>query len=246
MFKKIVPLNSPTHVDTKLKTTIGFGFASSLHLAAVSLPEFPKVTMAMPVFFVKQGEAVKFSPLALMGTTPGENLFVNADGTWQSGVYTPIAFRRYPFVLLRSDNTDELVVCIDGSPDLLDPENGEALFTADGAETEFLTKAKEFLFQAAQWEMLTEKFCAKIVELDLLVPGSLEIRLGDDVQRFPGAFIIDEKRLNSLPENVWADLRAQGFVGAIYAHLFSLGHIDSVVARKVARLSAQGTQKTAA
>jgi len=182
MFKKIVPLNSQTHVDTKLKTTIGFGFASSLHLAAVSLPEFPKVTMAMPVFFVKQGEAVKFSPLALMGTTPGENLFVNADGTWQSGVYTP---------------------------------------------------------------MLTEKFCAKIVELDLLVPGSLEIRLGDDVQRFPGAFIIDEKRLNSLPENVWADLRAQGFVGAIYAHLFSLGHIDSVVARKVARLSAQGTQKTA-
>jgi SapC len=239
MFKQVVPLSSQTHIGTKLKTTIGFGFASSLHLAAVSLPEFPKTSMAMPVFFVKQGETGKFSPLALMGTTPGENLFVNADGSWQSGVYTPIAFRRYPFVLLRSDNGDELVVCIDGSPDLLDPENGEALFTADGAETEFLTKAKEFLFQAAQWELLTEKFCAKIVELDLLVPGSLEIRLGDDVQRFPGAFIIDENRLNALPEKVWLDLRAQGFVGAIYAHLLSLGHIDSVVSRKASRLSGQ-------
>jgi hypothetical protein len=73
------------------------------------------------------------------------------------------------------------------------------------------------------------------------VPGSLEIRLGDDVQRFPGAFIVDEKRLNALPETAWADLRAQGFVGAIYAHLLSLGHIDSVVARKVARLSAQAS-----
>lgn len=239
MFKQVVALNSQTHIGTKLKTSIGFGFASSLHLTSVSLPEFPKISLAMPVFFVKQGETVKFSPMALMGTTPGENLFVTADGSWQPGVYTPIAFRRYPFVLLRSDNSDELVVCIDGSPDLLDPENGEALFTAEGLETEFLTKAKEFLLQAAEWELLTEKFCEKIIELDLLVPGSLEIRLGEEVQRFPGAFIIDEKRLNALPEKTWGELRSQGFVGAIYAHLLSLGHIDSVVARKVARLGTE-------
>lgn len=243
MFKQVVPLNSQTHAGTKLKTNIGFGFASNLHLAAVSVPEFPKVSMAMPVFFVKQGgDTGKCTPMALMGTSPGENLFVNADGSWQPGVYTPVAFRRYPFVLVRTENTDDLVVCIDGSPELLDPEKGEALFTAEGAETEFLAKAKAFLMQAAQWELLTEKFCQKIVELDLLVPGSLEIRLGDDVQRFPGAFIIDENRLNALPEATWAELRTQGFLGAIYAHLLSLGHIDSVVARKVARLNAPSAQ----
>lgn len=238
MFKQVVPLNSQAHAGTRLSTSIGFGFARQQHLAAISLPEFPRAAGVFPIFFTQKPDTKKFFPVALLGVTPGENLFVNEDGSWQTGAYTPMAFRRYPFVLVRSGQGEELIVCMDGSPELLDPENGQALFTADGAETEFLQKAKEFLGQAAQWEALTEKFCEKLVELNLLVPGSLEIRLGGDAQRFPGAFIVDEKRLNALPEADMAVLRAQGLLPAIYAHLLSLGQIDAVVARKVARLNA--------
>lgn len=239
MFKKVIPLNSQAQAGKKYSTSIGYGFASQQHLTAIALPEFPKASALYPIFFVKKPEADKFFPVMLLGTDPGENLFVNADGTWQAGGYIPVAFRRYPFVLVQGEVQGDYSVWMDDNPVLLDPENGVELFTTEGVETEFMVKTKEFLVQLLQSEMLTEKFCDKIIELDLLVPGSLEIRLGTDVKSFPGAFIIDEKRLNALSETAFATLREHGFLGAIYAHLLSLAQIDAVVARKVAALNAK-------
>ena len=236
MFEKIVPLDSTLHAGKKFRTNIGYGFARQQHLSIIALHELPKIATHHPILFIKKPETGNFSPVALLGVEPKENLFVNADGSWLQGAFIPSAFRRYPFALVKTE-TNAMTVWMAETPELLDPENGIELFTQDGVETEFLAKNKEFLVELLKSEMLTEIFCAKLVKLDLLVPGSLDIRIGGELKQFSGCFVIDETRLNALSPQAFESLREHGFLGAVYAHMISLNLIDAVVARKVAALA---------
>lgn len=229
MFKKIIPLNTELHAGKKFTTQLQYEFARAQHLCAVAIHEFPKACAHYPILFTRQPGREHFMPVALLGIQPGHNLFVQADGSWLQGGYVPAAFRRYPFVLIKTDD-DSLSICMDDRPELLDPDKGIELIAADGSETPFLQKTRAFLVELLKSEMLTEKFCQKLEALDLLVPGSLEIRIQGQVQHIPGAFVVDEKRLNALSAEDFAGLREHGFLGAIYAHLLSLSQIDAVVA----------------
>ncbi len=243
MFKKIIPLDSKLHAGKKFRTNFGFGFTRQQHLALVSLPELPKVAGNYPILFIKKPGTEKFSPVALLGTEPNENLYVDADGAWAQGAYIPSAFRRYPFVLVKTA-TEGMTVWMDDNPELMDSPDGVELFLADGTETEFLAKNKEFLVELLKADMMTDAFCEKLAALDLLVPGSLDIRIGSDLKKFSGCFVVDENRLNALSPESFQSLRDLGFVGSIYAHLLSVNLIEKVVARKVAAV-AQAQQKQA-
>jgi hypothetical protein len=236
MFEKIIPLDSNLHAGKRFRKNIGFSFAEQQHLAIIALHEFPKIAGNYPILFIKKPQDGKFAPVALLGVEPNENLFVNADGTWQQDAFIPSAFQRYPFVLVKAEN-DSMTVWMDDIPELFDAENGVELFSPDGVETEFLIKSKEFLVGLLKSEMLTAIFCEKLVELDLLVPGSLDIRIGADVKQFSGCFVVDEKRLNALSSAAFESLREHGFMGLIYAHLLSINLIERVVARKVASIA---------
>ena len=236
MFEKIVPLNSKLHAGKKFRTNIGYGFARQEHLTIVALHELPKISTHYPVLFIKRPETGNFAPAALLGVEPGENLFVNADGAWAQGAFIPSAFRRYPFALIKTEG-ETVTVCVADNPELIDPEHGIELFTQDGDETAFLARNKEFLVELLKSEMLTEIFCAKLVELELLDPCSLDIRIGADLKQFSGCFVVNETRLNAISPQALEGLREYGFLGAIYAHLLSLNLIDSIVARKVAALA---------
>ena len=236
MFEKIIPLDSKLHAGKKFKTNFGFGFARKQHLALVCLPELPKVAVNYPILFIKKPGTEKFSPVALLGVEPQENLYVDANGAWAQGAYIPSAFRRYPFVLVKTE-AEGMTVWMDDTPELINAENGVELFSADGKETEFLVKNKEFLVELLKGDMMTEAFCEKLVELDLLVPGSLDIRIGADLKQFSGCYVVDENRLNALSHETFQGLRDRGFVGSIYAHLLSVNLIEKVVARKVAAVA---------
>lgn len=237
MFEKIIPLDSKAHAGTKFKTNFGYGFARKQHLALVCLPELPKVAVNYPILFIKKPGTEKFSPVALLGVEPNENLYVDAQGAWAQGAYIPSAYRRYPFVLVKTE-AQGMTVWMDDTPDLISEEDGQELFSADGKETEFLLKNKEFLSELLKADIMTDEFCEKLVELDLLVAGSLDIRIGTDSKQFSGCFVVDENRLNALPPDAFQGLRDRGFVGSIYAHLLSINLIEKVVARKVALVAA--------
>lgn len=236
MFEKIIPLDSKLHAGKKFKTNFGFGFASKQHLALVCLPELPKVAVNYPILFIKKPGSEKFSPVALLGVEPNENLYVEANGAWAQGAYIPSAYRRYPFVLVKTE-AEGMTVWMDDTPDLLSTDGGVELFSADGKETEFLAKNKAFLSELLKADMMTDAFCEKLVALDLLVPGSLDIRIGADSKQFSGCYVVDENRLNALSGEAFQGLRDSGFVGSIYAHLLSINLIDTVVARKVAAVA---------
>jgi|EP01086_Lenisia_limosa_P002273 hypothetical protein len=78
--------------------------------------------------------------------------------------------------------------------------------------------------------MLTQRFVAKVVELDLLDPIQIRLTYQDGKQRnVTGMMSINEKKLLELPEEQVLELHKQGFLGAIYAVMMSVGQLNRLV-----------------
>lgn len=233
MFNRVVPLNSQVHAGMKLNFRSRYAHAKNSHFCSVVLHEFAHLATDYPIVFIKKTDSEKFSPVVLLGLEPGQNLFVDEQGEWLPGVYVPAPFRRYPFVTSRLEGASEtLVLCMDDKPELLSLVEGLELFTTDGKETEFLEQTKKFVFDLATFELLSDKFSEKMLELDLLVPTQLSVKNGDEVKQFHGAHIVDEKKLGGLSDDAFISLRQHGFLSAIYAHLISLAQVEKLGARR--------------
>lgn len=231
MYKNIVPLNSVTHAELKLSPVLGFSYAKSTHLCSVVLHEFPAASANYPIVFIKKSDSNKFYPVVLLGLQLGENMFVNEDGAWNASAYVPAAFRRYPFGLAR-DDAGGLIVCFDEGSDCFDTEKGTPLFAPDGQASDGLKRVQQFLMEMYNSEVLAEKFTEKLQELDLLVPGNLDVNTPNGMQRFEGAFLIDENKLTKLSNEQFLSLREHGFLAAIYAQMISLIQIKNLSTNK--------------
>lgn len=228
---QFVPLNAQAHGPLKLKPTGRYSFAKGTHLVSVVLHEFPMVSLNCPILFVKNAQTGEFMPMALMGLEAGRNLFVQEDGAWRAGCYVPAAFRRHPFALAH-DGADALYVCIDEDSDFVHTEEGEPLFDESGQMSPLLQKIKDFLLELYRSEVLAKSFCQKLAELELLVPGGLQIRDPQGIKRYDGSFVVDEKKLSELDDDKFLSLRAHGFLVGIHAHLTSLLQLERLAAMR--------------
>ena len=222
------PIHASRHGQLRLKPTNGFSFAAPHHLVSVVLHEFPNVSVNYPIVFVKAPETGKYRPVALLGLEPGKNPFVDAKGQWQAGTYIPAAFRRYPFALAE-DGSDNLTVCIDTESPFVGTQEGERLFDEQGLITPVLGKIRDFLKELSISERMAQLFCDRLVELDLLVPGGLQIQEQGQVRQYDGSYVIDENRLAKLTAEQFLSLREQGFIAAVYSHLTSLLQLQKLV-----------------
>lgn len=220
-----VLINNVEHANLKLKAVNGYDFANNKHLVSVVLHEFPKVSSNYPIVFIKGQDSGKYMPMGLLGLELGKNLFVNGKGQWLAGAYIPAAFRRYPFALAQTQ-ADSMALCIDSKSEFLSEVDGVALFNTDGSPAEALEKIKNFVFELYKSEILTNQFCEKLAELDLLVPNGLKVQSPDGVRHYDGSYIVDEQRLANLSPEDFLALREQGYLAAIYAHLISLSQVD--------------------
>lgn len=149
-YDNIVALNRERHADLRLKPANGdCSFARDSHFVPLAGTEFYQAAADYPIVFA--GDEGEPTPVALLGLREGDNAFVNADGRWRSGTYVPAFVRRYPFVLARGDDSDSdnLTVCVDESYAGFTREagEGEALFDAEGNQSEMLQRSVEFLQQ---------------------------------------------------------------------------------------------------
>lgn len=221
MFSRLVPINAHHHAAIRVRPTHDYAFAARTQLLGLMMAEMPLASACYPIAFVRPSSADIPRPVALLGLSPGENLFVSDSGAW-SAPYVPALARRYPFALARSAVEDTLVVCIDEGSPLVSASRGAPLFRDDGQPAAALEKAKQFLLAIHQAESRTEAFTRVLLQHGLLVP--LRIRHGADVEarEVAGALVIDETRLDALPIAALDELRSQGFLPAIYAHLRSI------------------------
>lgn len=231
-YKKIVPLNKETHGDWSVEAIVNFKHTSetnSLYIAAI---EFIKAANEYPIVFGIVGDESIF-PVVILGLRKNENLYVNKKGEWLAK-YIPAYVRRYPFILATGEEgSDQFTVCIDSDcPRFNDKGKGIKLFDADGNESALLKDSVEFLKEYQNHILLTTLFCKNIKDLGLLEPMKADIKMTGGEEISLGGFMgVNREKLKALDADKLANLVKTDQMELIYAHLTSLGNIDSLMSK---------------
>ena len=231
-YKNIVPLNKETHGDWSVEAVSNYKHTSetnSLYIAAI---EFIKAANEYPIVF-GMGTDESVFPVVILGLRKNENLYINKKGEWLAN-YIPAYVRRYPFILATDENmSDKFTVCIDQDcPGFSKKGKGTKLFDKDGNESELLKNSVEFLKEYQNHIQLTTMFCKNIKELGLLEPMKADVKLADGEEISLGGFMgINREKLKALDSETVENLVKTDQMELIYAHLISLGNIDSLMGK---------------
>ena len=230
MFEQVVPVNKDRHAGKKVRMSTDFSFASKFHVAYVTAHEFARAAALYPILFLEDKDN-QFRPVVLMGLDAGENLFVDANGNW-SGSYIPAIIRRYPFALSKAADSDRYIVCVDESSQLLSDTEGAAMFDEQGNPTQVIENVKRYLGELQQMDLMTSDFTQFLVQNNLLTPLNMRVNTANQVRNITGCYVINEERLNHFNDEKFLEIRAKGYLPAIYAHLISLSQIERLVSLK--------------
>lgn len=229
-YENPVALNSKTHLNLRIRPSDeGLRFTSKANSVLLAGIEFPEASRHFPIVFAK-GAGPQVLPIALLGFRDRENLFVDSTGRWQ-GEYVPAYIRRYPFVLARGDGPD-LTVCIDESYPGFGADEGQALFNAKGEPTDHLKGVLAFLQDYHAQIERTEAFARNLQELGLLTEVSAKVDLpGGESYALTGLLMVDERKLQALPDDQVQRLFRSGGLAWIYAHLISIANFTRLLGK---------------
>lgn len=241
------PLSSEAHGNLGVKKIDQpFGFLRAAHAVPVTVTEFGMTAPSFPIIFV--GDT--YTPVAVMGVNQGQNLYVDETGNPDPNVYLPAFIRRYPFVFAGDESQEQLLLCIDRDAPMLS-DQPEIPFFENGQASKFTTDAIEFCKEFERQRQSTLKFVELLKRFDLLEQKSVSFQprnaAGEEAgpqQKIADYFAISEEKLNGLTNEQFIELKDQGALGAIYAHLVSLLNWQRVIQR--ALMQAQEAQATAA
>jgi SapC protein len=233
------PLSPETHGKMGVKTMDGpFGFAKAGHAIPLTVGEFPPAAMTGPIIFVGDEKM----PIMVMGLNAGNNMFLHDNGLFEPGAYVPAYIRRYPFVFANDDIAKQMVLCIDRAAEFVVDKNPDlAFFEADGQPSQYTKNCIEFCNNFEMERQRTASFVQILKDLDLFETKKATFTPTDasgaaqEPQIIAEYFGVSEEKLNKLPADKYIELRDNGALAQIYAHLLSLICWDRLVAMTLAR-----------
>jgi len=230
---KVVGLSKETHAKTKINNVRPFSHIANEHMLPVVVHEFVVAGAEFPIVFVKDPSGERFQPVALLGLAAHQNLIIKED-KWDA-MYIPRVLRNYPLVLVQdAPGSDRLIVAIDENSERVNTTEGFALFNDDGSESEFLTARKQQMGEFVDFSQITHNFTEKLKSLGLIKEQVLTLTIDGEKRNINGIHMVDDQKLNDLSDEVFLDLRKQGYLTAIYAHLMSLQHTQKLVQKLAA------------
>jgi len=235
-YSEIVPL----HKDRKVRLPAPGEtpeFCRKANAVPVSFSEFSVACRDYPLAFVSTDAARTFSPVAVLGISGGENLFVR-EGRWDGSVYFPAYLRRYPFcmarVTLNSVEQADRLICVEKDSV---SENGEPMFDGAGAPLPRWLPIEKLVREYEADIERGREMCAILADYALLESFTLQASLKQGgATTFGGMYRVDEKKLEFLNAAQHKMLIRKGVMGRIYAHLMSLDNFARLIARKDALL----------
>ncbi|MEL6724461.1 MAG: SapC family protein [Pseudomonadota bacterium] len=235
-YKNPQPLNPEQHAGLGVKNIDEpFGFLRTAHAVPVTVTEFGMAAAAYPIIFVGDD----FTPVAVMGVRQGENLFVREDGQTEPDFYVPAFVRRYPFVFANDPQGDRLLLCIDRDAPMVTNQPDVPLFE-NGEPSAFTQNAIEFCKEFERQRRSTTEFATLVKGMGLFEQKSVAFQPRDalgnpqgEQQKIADYWAIDENKLNELSDDQFKELRANGALGAIYAHMISLLNWQRVIQRAI-------------
>jgi len=208
-----------------------YAFVAGANLVPLTVTEFAPGALSYPVIFVGDNKM----PMAVMGLRGGENLFVNDAGEFRAEAYIPAYVRRYPFVFANDDVQKRLILCMDRAAPFI-KEGGATPLFVDGQPSPYVQQAMEFCNNFEQERQRTDGFVKLLTDLDLLdIKEAVFTPRNPDgttaaPQKIAEYFAVSEDKLKALPVEKLAELRDNGALGQIYAHLVSLLGWDRLIA----------------
>ena len=242
LHKKAVALDRVKHRELKLDLAArDLSGVSKLNAFFVAGTEFTDACKDYPVVWVNAGKGedgkMQVAPIAVFGLRAEQNLCIEAN-TWRVR-YVPAMLRLYPFALARVA-ANEMVVCIDESWTGFGTE-GQALFDAAGAPTEFTSNVQQQLENFETEVERTRLAGALLVEKDLLRDMRFDATLPDGSKLVVDGFLtIDEQKLGALSDADILAFSRNGLLGLIHAHQISLGNMARLVEWHVERQAQAG------
>lgn len=243
-YSKPEPLAPELHGKLGVKRMDGpFKFAKAGHAIPLTVGEFPLAAVSGPIIFVGDERL----PLAVMGLAAGDNMFVRPDGMFEPGVYIPAYVRRYPFVFANDDVNKQMVLCVDRDAEFVVEGGDLAFFDAKGQPSEYTKSCMEFCNNFEMERQRTMSFVQLLIDLDLFelksanfTPPTTDGAAGEP-QKIADYWGVSEEKLNKLPAEKFIELRDNGALAQIYAHLVSLVGWDRLISLALAR-AAQAPQ----
>jgi hypothetical protein len=104
---------------------------------------------------------------------------------------------------------------------LVNETEGQPLFEGENPST-FTKSAMEFCAALRQQGEMTDEFIRALREYDLLIANDAKIQtqVGAQIQ-LGGFLVIDTKKFDSLPDNVFLQWRKKGWLALAYAQILS-------------------------
>ncbi len=232
-YKNPEPLTPEHHGSLGVKRVDHpYAFVSQSHIVPLTVTEFAPCSLSYPIVFI--GNETK-SPLAVMGLRQGENLFIDEKGDFRPEAYVPAFVRRYPFVYANEQNSDRLILCVDRGAEFVG-EQYDVPFFNDGKPSDYTQQAMQFCNEFETERQRTVSFMNLLEENDLLdqreatfTPRNPDGSAGAP-QKIADYWAVSEEKLNKLSQKKYIELRDNGALGQIYAHMTSLLGWDRLIA----------------
>ena len=238
LFAEPQALDRVKHRQMRLKAgPVRYDRTAGMNALFITAVEFGDVCREYPIVFVEAGTGPdgqrEVAPMAVLGLEPGENLMLGANGTW-AALYTPAILRGYPLGVVPMD-ADKHAVCIDLKAQALSETEGERLFDDAGEATPFLVERRQFVEEIERETQRTRLFGRRLVELGLLRSMRFDANLPDGrTLTVDGFLALDDDKFAALPDAQVLELHRNGALAALHAHRTSLGHMRSLVERRMA------------
>lgn len=239
LYREPTLLDTVKHRHLKLASVADHSMTDGMHSCFIAATEIAHAAREFAIAFVRDGQDAggkqRVRPIALLGLTAGENLYL--DGTaWGAG-YLPAYIRRYPFWAAQLEGMTEPALLFDAWWHGFSETEGDALYDADGQPSPRLVQAIQFVEAFDVEAQRTDTFCEMLVDLDVLREMSASVTLQDGTSfALDGLFAVDEARLNALDDETVLKLHRGGALGLIHAHRLSLPNLQTLVDRKAKRV----------
>lgn len=224
MWTNTIVLNSAEHAHLTLAPTTDWRFSSEQMVIPIEYSELANAAREYALIFLTDRPGV----YALLGIEKNVNAYVDGEGRWLA-TYIPARLRAYPFTLATvAKHAEKLVLAADADAPQL-KSGSDKLFDNKqlGAEAQRRLKILESLQKAVP---ATTKAVAALRNAGLLVDRALQIRkAGSEDEDLRGFQVVDEAKLNALDDSAFNQLRREGALPLLYAHLLSLSNLRSGV-----------------
>jgi hypothetical protein len=234
-----VLLNNVDHHDLKIMPGQATAPGEAANQVLVLPTEFEAAQRDFPII-LREDATGQLRPVALLGLSREENVFLDAAGRWQAR-HVPLMVQRGPFSIVaasegRGGVAGEPMIRVELDDPRLSRTEGTPLFLPHGGQTPYLQQISEVLRAIWLGHQLLDPMIAAFSAAGLLRPVNLELRTGEnEIYAIANAVTIDRERLASLDGAALEALNRAGFLQSAFLIAASLANVQTLVDRRSAR-----------